>query len=110
MTYTKKEREDYNTHRGAVCEILGITKNEYNWFRRLGNSLHKVYEDSCNGTVDENEEELVTGRLYGLGDSKAEGLHLHIFYQTDPRGATIYLSNEAIEAHNYYRSGSYCIF
>ena len=44
MSYTKKEREYYNQQRDKICESLGITKNQYNWLRRKGEELRKIYE------------------------------------------------------------------
>ena len=52
MTYTKKERERYNDDRARACKRLGITKNQYNWLRRKGEALRKVYEANCNGDYD----------------------------------------------------------
>ena len=53
--YTKKERERYNEDRKRTCERLGITKNQYNWLRRKGEALHKIYIDNCNGVIEEGD-------------------------------------------------------
>jgi len=108
--YLKNEREEYNARREAVCTELNITKNQYNWLRRNGECLHNIYENACNGFLTEEAEEKATDRLYAEIDTKAKILGLHIFYQTDPRGATIYASKNAIERNNYNRSGCYCIY
>lgn len=110
MNYTAKQRDQYNHDRDITCERLGITVNQYNWFRRIGNDLHKWYEESCNGTVEDALYEQSTDTLYEKADKKAKELGLHIFYQTDPRGATIYLSHDKIEDNNYNRFGSECIY
>jgi hypothetical protein len=54
--FTKLERERYNEDRERACKRLGITKNQYNWLRRKGEELRKVYENDCNGLY-KNEEE-----------------------------------------------------
>ena len=110
MEYTLKEREAYNRDRDITCERLGITKNEYNSFRLNGQALHNIYEMSCNGEIEEDQYQSATGRLYAKLDAKAKELGLYIFYQTDPRGATIYLSKEPIADNNYNRLGSECIY
>jgi len=45
--FPKQERQRYNEDRERACKRLGITKNQYNWFRRKGKRLHKIYEDYC---------------------------------------------------------------
>ena len=120
MNYTAKEREIYNQDRQITCERLGITVNQYNWFRRKGQILHTIYENDCNGhwnerlqkedtiarDTDEREEQVTNDAIA----SRCKELGLHYFLQTDPRGATIYLSHEPIEHNNYNRSGSHCIY
>lgn len=102
MTFTTKQREQYNHNRKITCDRLGITKNTYNYFRRLGEQLHKIYEDSCNGVIDTEEEyEIATSPICAQIDSMARDLDLYVFYQTDPRGATIYLSKNEISEDSY---------
>jgi len=109
--YTKKEREQYNVRRDKICQALGITKNNYNWLRRKGEELHKVYEDNCNGYLEETEYSLKTAKLYIQIDKYLikNGLQdLYSYYQTDPRGATIYIDNKPIPKNNYNQA--YCIY
>jgi len=108
MTYTKQERELYKANKLFICGKLGFSVNEYNWFRRKGNLLHKVYEDNCNGLLTEEEYEKTTEFLYHHTDLKAKDLGLYIYYQTDPRGATIYLDKKPIPKNAYNRA--YCIY
>ena len=101
--YTKKERESYNQDRDRACERLGITKNQYNWFRLRGIELHKIYENECNGIeVDSHLE----GDIITAIRSRLNGLYLYI--QTDPRGASIYLDTKAIPNNNYTQA--VCIY
>lgn len=106
--YNKKEREDYNNRRAYVCEYLGIEKNTYNWFRRVGERLNEIYTANCNGDLTESEYEYVTDAIYKRVEEYNEGLGLHIYYQTDPRGATIYLDKKPIPENNY--TTAYCIY
>lgn len=101
MTYTKKERERYNVYRQRVCERLGITKNQYNWLRRKGEALRKLYEDNCNGNIDEFRYLTFTDSLCCDVEIKAHKLGLQVYFQTDPRGATIYLDKQPIPDNNY---------
>lgn len=110
-TYTHKERENYNKDRDITCNRLNITKNQYNWLRRKGQLLHKIYEDNCNGIIDSDDqyfgltvpiEKEVKSYLRKVNDK------LHVFFQTDPRGATIYVSYQTLE-HNNYTQGQ-CIY
>ena len=111
MTYTKKERDNYNQDRDLTCERLGTTKAQYNKFRISGQSLKRIYVMNCNGDfATDSEYEEACSDYYSSSDNLAKKLGLEIFYQTDPRGATIYLSKEKIEDNNYNRSGSHCIY
>ena len=116
MNYSKKAREIYNHDRAITCERLGISENQYNWFRREGQRLHQIYEWNCNGVeldgteVTEERYNELTTPLYEKIDKKAKELNLYIFYQTDPRGATIYLSKDPIADNNYNHMGSECIY
>lgn len=106
--YNKKQREEYNHDRDITCERLGIDKNTYNWFRLNGQALHNIYEMSCNGEIEEDQYEGETTKLYTKIDEKAKNLGLYIFYQTDPRGATIYLDTKEIPDNSY--NNAYCIY
>jgi len=111
MSYTNKEREYYNIHRNNVCTKLGITKNQYNWFRRMGNKLHEVYENDCNGLYKTEEESNEAERdiIYKINVYKQECEELlYAYFQTDPRGATIYLDIKPIERNAY--NNACCIY
>lgn len=108
--FNKKEREYYNEQRERSCKRLGITKNQYNWLRRKGEALHKLYEDNCNGTIDEINYDLKTRVI-----ETSIWCYLHkidtrlsVYFQTDPRGATIYLDTKEIPENNYTQA--VCIY
>ena len=107
MNYTKKERELYNTDRDNVCKRLGITKNQYNWFRREGAKLHTLYELNCNGDILEGEYNTETQSLYDKIDFEVLARGLHVYYQTDPRGKTVYLSKQPILENSYNSTAEY---
>lgn len=104
MTYTKREREYYNQYRSSICDKLNITVNQYNYLRRLGEQLRKVYENNCNGMYKTEEEYDQAERdlIYRINVYKQECTELlYAYFQTDPRGASLYLSLEPIPANNY---------
>jgi hypothetical protein len=110
--FTKTQREHYNHDRDITCERLGITKNTYNAFRRMGQALHQEYENQCNGfesTADERDSEVREEQLNNQARDLAKQYGLFIFFQTDPRGATIYLSKEPIPYNDYNRAAQ-CIY
>src|SRR5437588_11953383 len=106
-------REYYNIYREKVCNNLNITKNQFNSFRRLGEKIHKINEDQCNGFPDfngnwdeeaEKKAEIQEEQYKKLANDLAEKLNLYIFFQGDPRGATIYLDTHEIQYNNYKRA------
>ena len=107
MNNTKKERQYYNEQRERTCQRLGITKNQYNWLRRKGEELRKVYENDCNGLyanedVSRNAEEVLDEKITDYIKYISETqISLFWHYQTDPRGATLYVDTEPIDEYNY---------
>jgi hypothetical protein len=99
--YTAKERKRYNEDRDRACQRAGITKNQYNWLRRKGEELHNVYVDQCNGDIAESDYERLTDPIYESVNTYISKLGLSIYYQTDPRGATIYIDRQPIPENNY---------
>jgi len=110
MNYTKKERQEYNESRARTCARLGITKNNYNALRRAGQALHKIYEQNCNGELAEQAYEQVVNPLYSKAEAYAKRIKLYIYFQTDPRGATIYVSRENNMTASNYNSAGTCIY
>lgn len=110
-TYTRKERAQYNVERQRKCEWLGITKNQYNLFRRLGEKLSRIDTWSCNGTKDNayngkneytEEEYLRDERLVMETIAYQAGLiGLHFYHQSDPRGCALYLDTMEIPRDSY---------
>jgi hypothetical protein len=106
--FTRLERERYNEDRERACKRLNITKNQYNWLRRKGEELHKVYEDNCNGLLTDTQYETKAETLEEIIFMKATDSKLFIYFQSDPRGATIYLDTKKIPANNYTQA--VCIY
>ena len=104
MNYNKRQREEYNTQREMTCNRLGIKKNTYNYFRRMGNKLRGIYEDNCSGSIGSYKIcDLLIESITVPVNLKAKENKLYIYFQSDPRGATIYLSREKIDDVNYIR-------
>ena len=109
---TTKEREYYEAYKTNVCLKLGITRADYAQLRQIGLYLVRIYERQCNGylnrfdgkTWDKVAEER-DAKMENTYTQKAElfasTLGLDIYFQTDPRGATIYVDNKPIENQNY---------
>ena len=103
-----------------VCDHLGITTEDYKLFRRRGATLHRLYEEQCNGYRDHqgnwseeltNKSEAKEDRITKLIQKQAKELDLNVYLQTDPRGATVYLSKyKILDASNYNSLSSYCIY
>ena len=109
MTYTKTERQHYNKDREITCKRLGITENQYNWLRRKGEELHKIYEDNCNGVIQTDDEYFaLTEVIEKQVKEYIKPLGLHVYFQTDPRGATVYVDKEPIPENNYNQA--HCIY
>jgi len=116
--YNRKEREYYNEQRDRACKRLGITKNQYNWLRRKGEELNKIYTANCNGDYEKLAQggKVDAETMYNMDCTTKEGLigmkvkelGLKVFFQTDPRGATIYLDTKEIPSNNYTQA--VCIY
>ena len=109
--FTKKERDLYNNERRWACERLGITENQYNWLRRKGEELRKVYEKNCNGDYKTEEEYYKAEKdlIYQINVYKQNCTELlYAYFQTDPRGAALYIDTKKIPANNYNQA--VCIY
>jgi hypothetical protein len=111
------KREQYNEYVFRVCSALDIDRQDYLLFRRRGATLHRLYEEQCNGYQDykgdwserlTQESEAKEQRLYDLVENQARELGLYVYFQTDPRGATIYLDKEPVPENNYTRA--HCVY
>ena len=109
--YTAKERQQYNIDRERTCKRLGITINQYNWFRRKAEELRKVYENNCNGLYKTEEDYYNAEKdlIYKINVYKQECVELlYAYFQTDPRGASLYLDTKEIPENNY--TSASCIY
>jgi len=106
--YNLKQKEYYKTYRQSVCDKLRINVNEYNWIRRKGEALHKVYEQNCNGDLQESLYNKLVEKYTKEVNVFADSLGLKTFFQSDPRGASIYLDFDNIPYNNYTKA--YCIY
>lgn len=110
-------------HISRVMKDLDLTRKEYKRFLIVGNKLHRAYELSCNGyigsesiyegnvMVNQYTDEMYlkdTAPLYEKAEKMAKEKGLYIYFQTDPRGATIYLDKKQIKDTSY--NNAYCIY
>lgn len=110
-------------HINRVMNDLNLTRKDYKRFLIIGNKLHRIYELSCNGYIGSEpiyqDNKIVneytdtmyskdTQPLYNKAIKLATDKHLHIYFQTDPRGATIYIDTKDIPENNYTQA--YCIY
>ena len=113
--YTKKEREFYNQCRDKSCKRLNITVSQYNYLRRKGEALRQVYENNCNGIINDYvydvETRIIEDEIYKYLIKQKINTPNHrifVYFQTDPRGSTIYLDTEEISESNYNQA--VCIY
>lgn len=123
MSYSKREREDYNRHREHVTRELGIDKNKYNALRRVAQHLHRADEDYAMGRSDWRHEknynphspryeEKEHGKDVAHAFKKAEAIRkklggkhaVHFYHQGDPRGAALYVAKHRMK-HTDYNKG-----
>ncbi len=101
---TISQKNIYIDHVHYTLNRLGITPEDYRAFKKLGNKLNYIYTKDCNGDynhLNEEQVEKIKQVYYDKADKLAKSLRLKIFYQTDPRGATIYLDKVEIPENNY---------
>ena len=112
MSYSKKEREEYNQRREGTSKELGISKNQYNALRRVSNSLTEHGTSYANG-VDRSGKPY-TDKQYskdvGKSFSKTKALDrkktgIHFYHQTDPRGVALYAGKKRMSQSDYNSKG-----
>ena len=67
---------------------------------KIGKKLNRFYTHSCNGYNSEKYDRLAL-KWEKEAETIAQSIKLHIFFQTDPRGGTIYVDNKPIKNNNY---------
>ena len=100
----KQQKEWYEEYVKRARVNLGITEKDYADFKRVGKALNKCFVKDVNGFYREEDRltnDRITASYYKTADKMAKELGLYIYYQTDPRGATIYLSRHEIPENNY---------
>ncbi len=109
MSYSKKERAEYNVHRERVGKELGINKNQYNSLRRVSNELSRHGEHEAN-TGESRTKEM--GKSFAKAEALRKKIHgkdakkkMHYYHQTDPRGVALYAGKERMSSQNYNSKG-----
>lgn len=110
MEYTKKEREYYNQDRARTIERFNIELKDYNFLRLQANKLRQLFVENCNGTITEKEYFAQVDKLENKIIERLKACKIENYYiQSDPRGATLYVSNnETLNASNY--TNGICIY
>ena len=91
------------------CDKLGITQGQWSYIKRIGTILNNLYTASCNGDGPNGEGYPSRESYYErMASIFAKNNNLYIYFQTDPRGATIYLDKEPIPDNNYTKA--VCIY
>lgn len=90
---------------GGIAEPERELAKRLNMLAKLGESLRTRYENSCsypwaNGPEYERRTRWLEEQIAGI--AKAGGLHLYL--QTDPRGATVYVDAKPIGGNVYNRA------
>ncbi len=106
--YNTEDRKRYNAHRAWVCTALGLDKNQYNRFRFMGNQLWDYYVDLCNGCDPTGTLEDDIKAWEAKIEQTAKDFGLCVYFQTDPREASLYLDKKKIDRGEY--TNAYCIY
>lgn len=122
MSHSKKEREEYNQRRERVSKEFGIDKNSYNRLRRSAEGLTRADTNYANGTTGgepkysgnkivneytEKNHRKDTDEAFKKIASMAKKMGLHYYHQSDPRGASLYVSKKRMSQENYNREGKH---
>lgn len=102
---TKKE---YRVYKEKTIEALDMSSEIFDMFKLYGEKLNKIYTDLCNGDITDKQAEELEKPIYRTLKSTCQLLGYYIYYQTDPRGATIYLDTKPISENNY--TIAHCIY
>ena len=75
-----------------------------------GDRLHKRYENACSYPWATTDYYTNTTAMFEANTRNlARVMGLHLYLQTDPRGATVYVSREPIP-ENRYNTHAQCIY
>lgn len=70
---------------------------------RIGKKLRTFYTHSCNGYNSEKYDRLAE-QWELKAQEIAKRMRVHIYFQTDPRGGTIYIDKKKIESNAYNKA------
>ena len=122
MNKREKEIHDIYVKLVKLMDKTPVTIQQAEGLRRAAMTLHRWYENECDGTIQRDEDTGVchwynadTGNRCGIALDREKGaekaiakictaLGLHYYLQTDPRGGTLYVDVQPIPSNNYSRS------
>jgi hypothetical protein len=104
------QKEEYNRHRIFTCNELNITKNQYNYIRRVAKKINQMDCNSCNGDIDNRLYDKLFLTTYSALEDYIKKINkdLYIYHQSDPRGASLYLAKHRIDGETYHHAQ--CIY
>ena len=120
MSYSKKEREEYNKHREHTSKELGLDKNKYNALRRAAHKMSKADTNYANGTTggepkyqgnkivneySEKHHSKDTNEAFKGISKLAKKMKLNLYHQGDPRGASLYAGKSRMSSKDYNSKG-----
>ena len=87
---------------------ISLCINVYKKLLPVSRQLHNISERKCNGYADtdwgrkqEQRDERKKSNLINKAISLALEVDLYIYYQTDPRGCSLYLIDNKMDSTNY---------
>lgn len=88
---------------GGFCECKRVIQK----LRRMAIKLHRQYEIYCNGPTDQHiiKAERIGSDLEWKICEIVTNFGLNCFFQRDPRGGTLYISENYLNDQNYDRDG-----
>lgn len=93
---------------GLRLAYIGYKEDSYtiNELVKLAKRLRTYYTHSCNGYNYEKYDRLAEKLEIKIKEI-AQGVHLYVYFQTDPRGGTLYVAMKPIDQQTYTRDGVY---
>lgn len=90
---------------------LGLLLDAIDQLQKIGKTLHRRYEDNCNGDIsktdiDEEGFDTVAAKLQKQADDIAANVGLYVYHQTDPRGWPLRVSYSPIADSTYDRAAA----
>ena len=104
---SKIDNQTINIWTAGALEVhkISICKNVSDIIElmRIGKKLRTFYTHSCNGYNSDKYDRLAK-KWETTAQGIAKRMKVHIYFQTDPRGGTIYIDKKPIPTNAYNKS------